>query len=155
MRLAAALACLVLPALAAEPAALKLGGMVQHPQGFTLAELKALPAQHVDASFTTMHGQDHHVWTGVPLWDLVAKAGLRDEPGKRTGMRHVLMVSGQDGYAAAFGIGEIDPAIGGKQVIVAYRQDDQPGDLASLRLIVPGDKHGARDVHDVVGVEVR
>ena len=130
-------------------------GRVAHPQSFTLDQIKALPAQHVEADFTTMHGQDHHSWTGVLLWDLVSKAAPQDEPGKRTGMRRVVMVSGQDGYAAAFGIGEIDPFIGGKQVILAYRQDDPPKDLSTLRLIVPGDKHGARDVHDVSGIDIR
>ena len=130
-------------------------GRVAHPQSFSLDQLKTLSAQHVEADFTTMHGQDHHVWTGVLLWDLVTKATPRDEPGTRTGMRHVILVSGQDGYAAAFGIGEIDPAIGGKQIILAYRQDDPPKELPTLRLIVPGDKHGARDVHDVSGIEIR
>ncbi len=150
-----AVACLAAHAWAATPTGLAIGGKVAHPLTLTLDQLHALPAHHVEADFTTMHGQDHHSWTGVLLWDLAVKAGPQDEPGKRTGMRHVLMVSGQDGYAAAFGIGEIDPAIGGRQVVVAYRQDDQATDLPSLRLIVPGDKHGARDVHDVVGIEVR
>ncbi len=129
--------------------------MVAHAQVFTMDQLHAMPACHVEASFTTMHGQDHHTWTGALLWDIVTKAGLRDEPGRRTTMRHTITVTGQDGYAAAFAIGEIDPTLEGKQVVVAYREDDKPGNLPTLRLIVPGDKHGARDVHDVVGVEVK
>ncbi len=140
---------------AAPPAPVAVTGRVAHPQSLTLDQIKALPARHVEADFATMHGQDHHSWTGVLLWDLVTKASPQDEPGRRTGMRHVIMVSGQDGYAAAVAIGEIDPAIGGKQVILAYRQDDPPMELPTLRLIVPGDKHGARDVHDVSGIEVR
>ncbi len=146
-------------AWAAEPATpqppLKVDGLVQHAQTLTMDQVHAMPASHVDASFTTMHGQDHHSWTGVLLWDLVTKAGLRDEPGRRTTMRHTITVFGQDGYAVAFAIGEIDPTLEGKQVIVAYREDGQAGDLPTLRLIVPGDKHGARDVHDVVGIDVR
>ncbi len=134
---------------------LAVTGQVAHPLSLTLDQIKALPAQHVEADFSTMHGQDHHVWTGVLLWDLVSKATPQDAPGKRTGMRHVIIVSGQDGYAAAFGIGEVDPFIGGKQVLVAYHQDDPSTELPTLRLIVPGDKHGARDVHDVAGIEIR
>jgi DMSO/TMAO reductase YedYZ molybdopterin-dependent catalytic subunit len=137
---------------AAPSTSVQISGLVQHPQTLTLDQLRALPAQHVDATFTTMHGPDHHLWTGVLLWDLVAKAGLKDEPGKRTTMRHVLMVSGTDGYTAAIAIGEIDPMLAGNQILLAYRAED---DLKSLRLIVPGDKHGARDVHDVSGIEVR
>ena len=147
--------CFLLLTAAAPQPPLAITGRVAHPQSFTLDQLKALPAQHVQADFTTMHGQDHHSWSGVLLWDVVSKATPQDEPGPRTGMRHVIMVSGQDGYAAAFGIGEIDPFIGAKQILVAYHQDDPPKDLPTLRLIVPGDKHGARDVHDVVGIEIR
>ena len=147
------MALLLLAAAPQPPVA--IAGRVAHPQSLTLDQLKALPAHHVEADFTTMHGQDHHTWTGVLLWDLVSKATPQDEPGQRTGMRHVIMVSGQDGYAAAFGIGEIDPFIGARQILLAYHQDDPARDLPTLRLIVPGDKHGARDVHDVTGIEVR
>ena len=70
-------------------------------------------------------------------------------------MRHTITVAGQDGYAAAFAIGELDPTLEGKHVIVAYHEDGQPGDLPTLRLIVPGDKHGARDVYDVVSINVK
>ena len=144
---------LLLPLAAAAP--LQITGRIAHPATYTLEQLRALPAHHVEASFTTMHGQDHHIWTGVLLSDLVSKAAPQDEPGPRTGMRHVIMVGGADGYAAAFGIGEIDPFIGDKPVIVAYHQDDPPLDLSSFRLIVPGDKHGARDVHDVIEIDVK
>ena len=143
------------PSAPGRPTSLSVGGMVTHAQSFTIDQIRAMPAHHVEASFTTMHGQDHHSWTGALLWDVVTKAGLKDEPGRRTTMRHTITVAGQDGYAAAFAIGEIDPTLEGKQVIIAYRQDDQPGDLPTLRLIVPGDKHGARDVHDVVSIDVK
>lgn len=136
----------------AEEAALAVSGMVATPLSLSVAALHALPAHTVDADFTTMHGEDHHTWTGVLLWDLVQKAGLRDEPGRRTTMRHVFLARGKDGYEAAIAIGEIDPAIGNREVLVAYRQD---ADLPTLRLIVPGDRHGARDVHDLVAIEVR
>jgi hypothetical protein len=66
----------------------------------------------------------------------------------------MLVVRAQDGYAAVLSIGEIDPALEGKAVILAYRQDDRPGDLPALKLIVPGDKMGARMVRDVTEVEV-
>ncbi len=147
-----ALSVLALVAAAAPSTSVQISGLVQHPQTFTLDAIRALPAPHVDATFTTMHGQDHHIWTGALLWDVVTKAGLKDEPGKRTTMRHVLLVRGTDGYTAAIAIGEIDPMLAGNQIILAYRAE---ADLPSLRLIVPGDKHGARDVHDVAGIEIR
>jgi DMSO/TMAO reductase YedYZ molybdopterin-dependent catalytic subunit len=134
------------------PGSVKVDGMVQAPQSFTADQLKSLPSHQVDAAFQTMHGSSHHVWTGVLLWDLVNKPGLKDAPGPRTGIRHTFLIRGADGYAAALAIGEIDPAMEGKPVILAYLQDNQP---TPLRLIVPADHHGARDVHDVVEIEVR
>jgi hypothetical protein len=42
-----------------------------------------------------------------------------------------------------------------KPIILAYRSDAGPADLPGLRLVIPGDQHGARQVHDVVEVDVR
>ncbi len=129
-----------------------VSGLVDHPQSFSVAQLKAMPARRVDAAFATMHGQEHHVWTGALLWDVVHAAGLRDAPGRRTTMRHVFLAGGTDGYSAAVSIGEIDPGAEGKQVIVAYEADGAP---ISLRLIVPGDHEGARQVHDLSALDAR
>jgi DMSO/TMAO reductase YedYZ molybdopterin-dependent catalytic subunit len=140
------------PAIAQTPP-LQLSGMVQHPQSFSMDQLRSMPSTQVELTFTTMHGPNHHTWTGVKLWDLISRAALRDEPGRRTQFRHVLLATGQDGYGAAFAVGEIDPAVEGKPIILAYRQDNT--DIPAIRLIVPNDKEGARDVHDVVSIDVR
>jgi hypothetical protein len=50
-------------------------------------------------------------------------------------------------------IGEIDPNFGNAPVMLAYAQDGKP--LPTLRLVFPSDKHGARDVRDVLHIEVR
>ena len=46
---------------------LKVDGMVQHAQTLTIEQIRAMPAYHVEASFSTMHGQDHHTWTGAAV----------------------------------------------------------------------------------------
>ena len=154
---------LVLATLAAGPAfatasseaAIPLGitGMVHHELALSAADIAGLPQVTVQASFETMHGKQDHHWTGPLLWTLVQKAALRDEPGPRTGARHAILVTGKDGYAATIAIGEIDPALEGKQVILAIATDGPA--LTGPKLIVPGDRHGARDVHDVVSIMVR
>jgi len=157
MRLAAAvMMCAVAGAAWAQAIGLgvKLDGHVQAEQGFSADQLKAFPPRHVDVSYQTMHGTEHHAFTGVLLWDLVTKAGLKNGGGKNPGLRHTLVVRAQDGYAAILSIGEIDPALEGKPVILAYRQDGRPGDLPALKLIVPGDRMGARMIRDVTEVEV-
>jgi DMSO/TMAO reductase YedYZ molybdopterin-dependent catalytic subunit len=140
---------------ASEPPTLKLDGAVLHPQVFARADLKAMPPVQVDVSVHSMHGDDHHQWTGVLLLSLIQKAGLKNDSGKNSFLHHTLLIHGQDGYVAALAIGEIDPMGEDKQVIVAYRRSGDDADLPGLRLVVPGDKHAPRQVHDVVEIEVR
>jgi len=142
-------------ATAAEAPSLKLGGNVEHPQIFTLADLKAMPPTQVDASFGTMHGQEHHVWTGVKLLALIEKAGMKTEKAKFAVLRHSVLISGNDGYAVALSMGEMEPMAENKPVILAYRSDAAPTDLPGLRLVVPNDQHGARQVHDVTEIDVQ
>ena len=82
-------------AAAADAVSLQVSGLVKHALALSVADLHALPPHTVEAEFTTMHGEDHHLWTGVLLWDVVQTAGLMDEPGHRTTMRHVMMARGE------------------------------------------------------------
>lgn len=55
--------------------------------------------------------------------------------------------------AGALSEGEIDPKLENKQVILAYEEDGKP--LDAPRLVVPGDLHAPRGVHDVVSISVQ
>jgi hypothetical protein len=141
-------ACALLAGTAAAP--LSVTGMVRHPGPVALDKL---PPVTVEAKFSTMHGpQDHH-WAGPLLRDVINEAGVTDEPGKKSFMRHVIMARGADGYAVSIAIAEIDPMGEAKKIIVALRQDDKP--LPTPRLIVPGDASFARGVHDLTSLDVR
>jgi hypothetical protein len=63
-------------------------------------------------------------------------------------------VTGRDGYVAVLALAEIDPEFEGKQVLLAYRRNNQPFSNNELRLVVPGDRRGGRSVHDVVRIEL-
>ncbi len=102
------------------------------------------PGEHAGAQAT---------YTGELLWTLVDDAGLVDEPGSKTHLRHTIIARGQDGYAVALAIGEIDPKFEGKQVIVAYEQAGK--EMSGLKLVVPNDKRGGRSVKNLVSIEVR
>ena len=147
-----ALSLAVSAAWAADPDAVRIDGAVLHQQTFSAADLKAMPPATVETSFKTMHGEEHKSWTGVLVTDLLKKAGLKNDDGKNAFLRHSLLVHGKDGYGAVLSIGEIDPTGEAKRVILAYRDE---ADLAGLRLVVPGDLHGGRQVHDVVEIEVK
>jgi len=156
---------LLLASLAALPAAaqdaagklapaLSIAGRVEHPRTLTLAELQAMLAATVEMDSTTSTGVQHVKYTGPLLWTLVQAANPVDDPScGNTALQHTMLARGQDGYAVALSIGEIDPRMEGKQVLVAVARDGQP--VPYLRLVVPGDVHAARSVRDLASIEVR
>ena len=132
---------------------LAISGRVAHPSTLDIPTLQAMPAASVSLDTTTADGVDHATYTGVLLWTLLDAAGPVDEPGRKTFLQHTVLARGQDGYAVALSVGELDPKFEGKQALVAYAKDNQP--LPSLRLVVPGDRRAGRSVHDLAGLEVR
>ena len=154
LSLALLLAATAAPAGAEAPASpqLEIAGRVAHPQVLTLSDLRHFPATTVELTQTGGHGPQHATWSGVLLWTLLQRAAPVDEPGRKTTLRHTILAHGTDGYAVALAVGEIDPAFEGKQVIVALARDGAP--LHSLELVVPGDRHAGRDVHDLDKVSV-
>jgi hypothetical protein len=151
--LAAAITAWGFSAAAQEPPTVTVSGMVQHPLTLTIADLKAMPAIDVTVSQQTDRGPTQGKFHGVLLWSVMDKAGLVNGTQKNAYLRHTVLVSGSDGYAVALSEGELDPKLEGKQVLLAYEKDGAP--LAAPRLVVPGDAHAARGVHDVVTVEVK
>jgi DMSO/TMAO reductase YedYZ molybdopterin-dependent catalytic subunit len=145
------LVCLSVPTFA-DDASVAIGGQVQHPGPVTVADLQKLPATTVPVSFMTGKGSESATYTGALLWTVISTAAPIDGPRKNAGLRHTYLVTASDGYAVALSEGEIDPNIEGKSVILAYEKDGKP---SGIRLIVPGDKHGARAVHDVVKIDVQ
>ena len=150
-RLAAVLLALAAPSARAQT--VTVSGMVAHAGPMDAAALAGLKQVAFKGSFDSMSGTQTHSWTGPLLLDVLDRAGLTDEPGKRTHIRHVILARGADGYAAALAIGEIDAKGEGKQVLVALTQDGAK--LKAPRLVVPGDRSFTRAVHDLTAIEVR
>lgn len=70
--------------------------------------------------------------------------------------RKVILVTGSDCYQQAYSMGELVPAIGGQhQIIVAYAKDGVllPSE-GFARIINPGDKSGARNVSNIIRIQV-
>ena len=113
-----------------------------------------MPAATVELDSTTSKGVEHMKYTGPLLWTPMQAAQPVDDPsGGNTALQHTILARGQDGYAVALSIGEIDPRMEGKPVLVAVTQDGKP--VNYLRLVVPGDVHGARSVRDLASIDVR
>ncbi len=118
-----------------------------------VVELRKLPSVTVSITQHTDHGDVVGAFSGPLLWTVLDNAGWVNGTEKNAYLRHTILVTGKDGYAAALSEGEIDPKLEGKQVILAMDEDGKP--LDAPRLVVPGDAHAARGVHDVVSIEVK
>jgi hypothetical protein len=139
----------------AQAAPANLNGTVQKPLTLDEATLKSLPPVTIDVTFQTSSGEETGHYTGVLVWDLLAKAVLVDDEGKNAALKHTLLITGSDGYAIAVALGEIDPHFAGKQVLLAYDGAGGKASFDHLRLVVPGDAHGGRSVNDVTTIEVK
>jgi len=125
---------------------------VRQPQRLTFEDLKKMPAEHADVSYQTDRGPVIASFTGVLLWSLIGAAGGIDDSAKNPELRHAIRITAKDGYVVVTSSGEIAPDFGARGVIVAYERDGKP--LDEFRIVMPGDKHGGRNVRDVVSINV-
>jgi DMSO/TMAO reductase YedYZ molybdopterin-dependent catalytic subunit len=141
------------PATHAAPG-LVLEGRLKHPLSLDLEALRRLPAEHAEVSFQSERGATTASYTGVRLWEVLAAAGGIDDDEKGAALRHVVKITGRDGYLVVISTGEIAPDFGDKPALIAYQHDGEPPGEAGLRLVMPGDKRGGRNVRDVVAIRV-
>ena len=136
---------------------LRLGGQVEESKTFTLSDLQSLPASKETVTFLSGQGQETHTYIGVPLWQLIqSSGGLKPNPSvKNNFLRQYIVVEGTDCYEAVVAVGEIEPTFEGKQVLVAYAEEDSShsqtllSDQGFARLVVPGDQKGGRYVSNI------
>ncbi|TPG49296.1 PEP-CTERM sorting domain-containing protein [Roseomonas nepalensis] len=156
-------AALLLPSAPAAVAApitsnFDLGGAVDRPGSYALADLQALPALTTAVTYGTGTGQVSAAFTGPTLWSVLSGAGLTPVPDARNStLRNVVVATGSDGYAVAFSGGELDPRFGGSRnpALIAYARDGQPLGLDGFaRTVAPGDAAGGRYVSNLAGIDV-
>lgn len=141
------LVALAAPVSAAERV-LVVDGAVAGARSFAPADLLALPR-------ATAERDDHGLriaCEGVALIDILARAGLPGGDAVRgPALSTVIVATARDGYRVAFTLGELDRALGNLKVIVADRCHGKPLDAMAgpFRLLVPGDKRGARSVRQL------
>lgn len=140
-------------ACAGDATPVQLSKAGQAPVALYAESLSRLPVLEQDVSFQTSKGTKSAHYKGVLLWDVLKANGMVDESGHHNELRQVFSVTGADGYRIDFSFGEIAPDFGNKAIMLSTEEDGKA--LAPPTLTVPGDKRGARNVHDVVGIEVR
>lgn len=135
------------------PKSVAIAGAVANPGSVTKEDLDRMSSVDVTLSQKTDKGLSQGAFRGALLWTIIDHAGLVNGPEKNAYLRHTILVTGADGYAAAISEGEIDPKLEGKQIILATTKDGVP--LSRPCLVVPGDAHAPRSVHDVVSIDVK
>lgn len=119
-----------------------------------VAALSALPQVEQTVTFKTSKGVSTGVYKGPLLWDVVQSAKGIEGLGHNQELAKTLMVSASDGYQIAFSIGELAPEFGNAMVLLALETDGVK--LADgYRIVVQGDKRGARALHNITKIEIR
>jgi len=139
---------------AAADAALVVKGAVKQEIHLSLGELKAMP--HVKLS-AKGHDGAMHEYTGVPLKNLLAKAGVPLAADLRgQSMSLYIVADAADSYRAVFSLAELDDDFAAEVVIVADTADGKElvRDQGPLRLVVPGDKRQGRWVRMLHSITV-
>jgi DMSO/TMAO reductase YedYZ molybdopterin-dependent catalytic subunit len=133
---------------------LAVTGDVPMPVTLTAADFAALP--HETAEVTEMDGTKS-VYEGVALQEILKKAGLPFGKGIRgKALAGYVLASAKDDYQVVFAMGELDPGLGGEKILVADKRDGKAlfEYQGPIRLVVPGDKEGARSVRMLEKLQV-
>lgn len=142
------------------------GGLGGPTSSFTLAgvadpgtiDLAALQGFTPVTRDVSISGAAPVSFTGVGLWDFLDAKGLPLDPNVRNDvLRHLLVVTGSDGYQVAFALGDLSPGFGDplELAMIAYGQDGGDlGDRGFARLVIPGDPRGGRSAFNIAAMEV-
>lgn len=136
--------------------AIVLAGEVIAAATLVRQALAAMPQVEREVSFSTSKGEKRGRYAGVLLRTVFERAGLWRGCERHAELRRTFLVTGRDGYEITFSVGEIAADFGDAPIMIALAVDGAPLPAEEgLRLIAPGDRRGARNVYDVVRIEVR
>ncbi|MDD2722623.1 MAG: hypothetical protein PHH59_01195 [Methylovulum sp.] len=142
----------------------RLGGAVNNPKSFTPAILAGYQTSKMTVTyFSGSAGLVTKTFIGVPLYDLVTEAVIKTDSTRKNDMlRKYLLINATDCYQVIVAVAEIVPSFGGEQAMVAFATVDATGAIVPLddtegavKLVMPGDKAGGRDVFHLNNIAVR
>jgi len=145
----------IAPTQADDATQIALSGAGIEAGTLSLDDLLKQPSIEQQVQFQTSKGEEKGTYKGALLWPILEARGIKNG-GHNAQLLHSFAVEGRDGYRIVFSIGEIDPDFGNAPIAIAFERDGTamvPGE--GFRLIVPGDKRGARYVKDIVKIEVQ
>jgi DMSO/TMAO reductase YedYZ molybdopterin-dependent catalytic subunit len=135
------------------PGEVRISGDVYTPMTVTIDTLQSFQHQTHPVTFDTNAGTQRHVYTGATLESLLSTASPRGVDRKSHPFLTIAIVAtGADGYAATLTWTDVVSEQKSSPVLVAWSEDDTP--LGQPRLVVPGDRNGARFVKDLIELRV-
>jgi hypothetical protein len=127
-----------------------LRGALEDTGPVSRADLAGLRQARVKQHYLTSKGMQQHTFTGPLLLDLLNGAKPEFSSDQHDPLRFVILAKATDNFLAALSWGEIATDLAHKKVIVALTEDGHR--LDRPRLVIPGDKHGARQVYDLASI---
>ncbi len=138
----------------AQAVALRVIGDVPNHLALTIADIAAFRRQTINV---TDEKGTRIEYGGVPVAEILQKAGApMGKELKGPNMALGVIARAPDGYHVLFSSTEFDAAFSDRVILLADRRDGKPLDNREgpLRIMVPGDKRGARWIRGVDTLEV-
>lgn len=137
------------------PAELRVSGAVQTPLTLTAADLKKMPRKTL--TVTNPHSQKKETYEGVPLEEILRKAGAPNGQQMRgPAMTSYVVAQASDNYRVVFSLAELDSAFLDSEVIVADTLDGTPlsEKEGPFKIVAPHEKRPARWVRMATAITV-
>jgi DMSO/TMAO reductase YedYZ molybdopterin-dependent catalytic subunit len=118
------------------------------------AEWAGLPRDTMRVSFRQ---QDSVVYEGVALADLLHLVGVPTDSLRGRSLALRVVIEASDRFRVVLSLADLDPTLGGRQVLIADRMNGQPlpANEAPFRLLIEGDQRASRWERQVTSVRVR
>lgn len=135
---------------------LTIAGDVAKPLTLTKADLAAMPRTSVTIKAEGEEGAESK-YEGVLLYDILKQAGAPlDKQLMGKALATYLLAEAHDGYQVVYALADIDPSFGANKILVADTINGKPlfDYQGPFRLVVPGDKKGARSIRMLEKISV-
>ena len=122
---------------------------------FSVADLKAMPQKTVKVH--NEHSKADETYSGVPLGDLLAKAGfVADKSTQKTMLHSYLQAEGTDKYWVLYSLTEVEGSEREGDVIVAISMDGKGlGADGEFKLVSTADKKPQRWVRNLTAIVMK